>query len=268
MGSVFSAEDVKFSIERAQANSSDFKAYVNTIDSVEIIDEHTVVINTKTPDPILPSYLTFVFMMDKTWSLAHKVSSPQDYNSSEETYAVRHANGTGAYSLAEREPDLKTVLQKNPNYWGPAAQIETIIHTPIASAPTRIAALLSNELDFVLDPPIQDLKRLNAQQSIEVTSVPQIRTIFLGLDQGASILRSNPELGKNPLADKRVRKAMYMAIDIKAIQQKIMRGLAEPAGIITAPGVNGYNKALDTRLPFDRKQANRVVNASGIPCRL
>jgi len=264
-GSAFSAEDVKFSIERAQANTSDFKAYVNTIESVEIIDDYTIVINTKTPDPILPSYLTFVFIMDQTWSLTHKVSSPQDYNSSEETYAVRHANGTGAYTLAEREPDLKTVLQKNPNYWGPAAQIETIIHTPIASAPTRVAALLSNELDFVLDPPIQDLKRLDGEASIDIISVPQIRTIFLGMDQGANTLRSNSELGKNPLADKRVRKAMYMAIDVKAIQQKIMRGLAEPAGIITAPGVNGYNKALDTRLPFDRKQAKELLAQAGYP---
>lgn len=264
-GAEFSAEDVKFSIERAQAKTSDFKSYVNSIANVEILDEYRVQITTKTPDPILPSYLTFVFMMDKGWAEANNVVAPQDYNASEETYAVRHANGTGAYTLAEREPDLKTVLQSNPNYWGPKAQVATVVHTPISSEPTRIAALLSQELDFVLDPPIQDLQRLKSDERINVSSTAQIRTIFLGMDQNAKVLRSNPELGKNPLADKRVRQAMYMAIDIKAIQQKIMRGLSEPAGIITAPGVNGHTAALDQRMPYDRKKALALLSDAGYP---
>lgn len=264
-GSAFTAEDVKFSIERAAAKTSDFKTYVTTIESVKIIDDYKLLITTKMADPILPSYLTFVFMMDKSWAEKHNVLSPQDYNASEETYAVRHANGTGAYILADRKPDLKTVLRKNPNYWGPKAQIEEVIHTPIKSEPTRIAALLSEEIDFVLDPPIQDLKRLERDERIKVESTPQIRTLFLGMDQRATTLRSNPELGGNPLADKRVRQAMYMAIDIKAIQQKIMRGLAKPAGIVTAPGVHGYTAALDTRLPYDRKKAMALLKEAGYP---
>ncbi len=264
-GADFTAEDVKFSIERAAAPTSAFRTYVATIESVTIVDDYTVHIKTTAPDPILPSYLTFVFMMDKGWAETNAVVNPQDYGSSEETYAVRHANGTGPFQLVERKPDLKTVLKKNPGYWGGEVALDEVIYTPIKSAPTRIAALVSGELDFVLDPPIQDLQRLKRDEALKVISTPQIRTLFLGMDQSAKVLRSNPELGKNPLADPRVRKAMYMAIDAKAIQQKIMRGLSVPAGMITAPGVHGYSKELDQRLPYDRKAAKQLLAEAGYP---
>ncbi len=264
-GADFTAEDVKFSIKRAAAPSSDFKNYVATIDNITIVNDHTIRIKTKEPDPILPSYLTFVFMMDKGWSEKHNVAVPQNYGSSEETYAVRHTNGTGPFQLVERKPDLKTILKKNPTYWGGDIALDKVIHTPIKSAPTRIAALVSGELDFVLDPPIQDLQRLKKDDSLNVVSIPQIRTIFLGMDQGSKVLRSNPSLGKNPLSDIRVRKAMYMALDVTAIQQKIMRGLSVPAGMITAPGVKGYTKSLDERLPYDRKQAKSLLAEAGYP---
>ena len=87
------------------------------------------------------------------------------------------------------------------------------------------------------DAPVQDLKRIDSSAGHTVNSVEQMRTIFLGMDQGSAELRSSNIKGKNPLADKRVRQAFYQAIDIEAIKKKVMRGLSSPAGIITFPGV-------------------------------
>src|SRR5690606_1578151 len=172
----------------------------------------------------------------------------------EETYAVRHANGTGPFKLKLREPDIRTILVKNEDWWGLeqwAHNVDEIVYTPIANQATRVAALLSGELDFLLDPPVQDIGRIRNAPGIDVQQVNQIRTIFFGLDQGVAELRSSNIKGKNPFADKRVRQALYQAIDIDAIHQKVMRGASVPAGIITAPGVHGHTAELDERLPHD-----------------
>ena len=92
-----------------------------------------------------------------------------------------------------------------------------------------------------------------------------MRTIFLGMDQGSAELRSSNIKGKNPLADRRVRKAMYQAIDIEAIKKKVMRGLSSPAGIITFPGVNGYTEALDERFEYNPKTAKNLLTVAGYP---
>lgn len=264
-GSAFTAEDVKYSLERAAHKSSDYKPYVGSITDIEILDDYKVKITTKAPDPILPSYFTYVFIMDKQWSEKYNVTAPADFKANEESYAVRNANGTGPFILVSREPDLRTVLRKNPNYYDGPVKIDRIEYTPIKEASTRVAALLSNEIDFLNDPPVQDLERLKRAKGIKVVSTPQIRTIFLGMDQAADKLRSNPDLGKNPLADRRVREAMYRAIDAVAIQKKIMRGLSVPAGMITAPGVHGYDKALDQRIPYSPQRAKELLREAGYP---
>ena len=115
---------------------------------------------------------------------------------------------------------------------------------PIKNAATRVAALLSGELDVVTDAPVQDLDRIRASGAHKVQSTPQMRTIFLGMDQAADQLRTG-NTGDNPFKKKEVRQALYQAIDIEAIKKKVMRGLSEPAGIITFPGVTGYTKELD-----------------------
>ncbi len=264
-GADFTAEDVKFSLERASASSSDYKGYVKSIQSIEIVNDHKVVITTPAPDPIFPSYMTYIMMMDKGWAEKNNVVAPQNYNANEETYAVRNNNGTGPFILVSRDPDLKTVMKRNENYWGEKPQVDKVVYTPIKEASTRVAALLSGEVDLLVDPPLQDLDRLRSNEAVKIVSAPQIRTIFFGMDQSADKLRSNPDLGKNPLADQRVRKAMYMAIDAKAIQKKIMRGLSIPAGLITPPGVHGYSEDLDKRIGYDAKGAKKLLTEAGYP---
>ncbi len=271
-GSDFTAEDVKFTFDRVLSPTSDFKKQVNSVKEVKIIDPHKVHIVHTGPNPIFPNQLTSIFIMSKAWSEKHGVTKPQDRAAKEETYAVRHAMGTGPFKLKLREPDVKTVLEKNENWWGLKQfphEVDEIIYTPISNPATRIAALLSGELDFVLDPPLQDLNRIKSTPGFTVKQTPQTRTIFLGMNQGrdkplnASV--DGKPLDKNPLNDVRVRKAFYQAIDIDAIKKKVMRGYSVPAGIITSKFIHGHTPELDKRHPYDPAAAKKALAEAGYP---
>jgi len=267
-GSDFTAEDVKFTIERALSPTSDLKSDIGSIQEVKIIDSHTVQFVTKEPNPILTNQLTNVFIMSKAWAEKHNVMMPQDRAGKEETYAVRHAMGTGPFKMELREPDIKTVLVKNNDWWGLKDyphEVDRIIYTPIANQATRVAALLSGELDFILDPPLQDLKRIKSTPGLHLEQTAQVRTIFLGMNQGVKELLTSNVKGKNPLADQRVRQAMYQSINIEAIKQKVMRGYSVPAGLITPPAVHGYTEELNERRPYDLDAAKKLLTAAGYP---
>ncbi len=267
-GSDFTATDVKFSVERALSPTSDLKADIGSIKEVKIIDPYTVQIITSAPNPILTNQLANIYIMSKAWSEKHSVTKPQDRNAKEETYAVRNAMGTGPFKLELREPDVKTTMVKNKDWWGLKKyphEVDKVIYTPIANQATRVAALLSGELDFLLDPPLQDLERIRKTPGLHLEQTAQNRTIFLGMNQGVKELLTSNVKGKNPFADKRVRQAMYQAIDEDAIKTKVMRGYAIPAGIITPPFVHGYTKALDKRLPYDPAASKKLLAQAGYP---
>ena len=160
-GEPFTADDVVFSIQRALADTSNFKPYLAGVKEAKKVDDLTVDIITDGPAPVLVPQLTEVRIMSKSWCVKHNVTKPQDFKNKEETYASRNANGTGEYILKSREADVKTVAVLNPNWWGkPEGNVDEIVYTPIKSDGTRLAALLSGEIDFVLDPPPQDIPRL------------------------------------------------------------------------------------------------------------
>ena len=267
-GEDFDAEDVKFSFERALAPSSDWKEQVKGVTSVEIVDPMTVILHTDGPNPILPNQLTSVYIMDKGWSEANDVAVPQDFAAKQETYAVRNANGAGPFILASRAPDELTEMTRNEAWWGWSefpSNIQKIEYRPISNAATRVAALLSGEVDFVLDPPLQDLERIKAASGLKVETVSQIRSIFLGMNVGADELASSDVKGKNPFADVKVREAMNLAVDKKAIQRVVMEGLSFPTGMITPPGVLGNTPDNDAPYPFDLEKAKSLLAEAGYP---
>ena len=267
-GADFSAEDVVFTFKRAKAEASDFKEQAKNVASVEVIDDHTVKLLTNGPNPILPNQLTGIYMVDKDWAEANNVVLPQDFKAKEETFAVRNTNGTGPFKLVSRAPDEMTVLERNSEWWGNdkfPGNIDRIEYRPIANAATRVAALLSGEVDFVLDPPLQDLKRIESADGLKVTTVAQIRSIFFGMDQGVSELRSSNVKGKNPFKDARVREAFNLAIDKDAIQRVVMEGLSFPTGMITSPGVHGNTPQNDPPYGFDVGKAKRLIADAGYP---
>ncbi|UZD89760.1 ABC transporter substrate-binding protein [Cognatishimia activa] len=265
-GNDFTAEDVVFSYNRAKTETSDMKELLNSITEIRAVDDYTVEMVTDGPNPILPANLTDLFIMDKDWTEENNTVDVQDFEGGEITYATTNVNGTGAYKLVSREPDVKTVMERNDDYWGrdqfPMAYSE-IIHTPIQNAATRVAALLSGEINFLQDVPVQDLERVNGSDGLVVKTAPQNRVIFFGMNQGAEDLEADNVDGKNPLADLRVRRAMSMAINRDAIKQVVMRGQSEPAGMIAPPFVNGWTAAMDGESTTDIDGAKALMAEAG-----
>ncbi len=265
-GSAFSAEDVVFSINRAKTDNSDMKELLTSISEVRAVDDYTVEFVTNGPNPILPSNLTNLFMMDKTWTEANDAVKVQDIEGGEKTFAATNTNGTGPFVLVSREPDVKTVLTANENYWGKdqfPLEVSEIIYTPIQNAATRVAALLSGEVDFIQDVPVQDLGRVAKTEGLAVKTAPQNRVIFFGLNQGADDIANDDVEGANPLSDVRVRKAMSMAINRDAIKQVVMRGQSAPAGMIAPPFVNGWTAEMDAASKTDVDAAKALMAEAG-----
>jgi peptide/nickel transport system substrate-binding protein len=265
-GSPFTADDVVFSFQRALSDTSNFKPYLAGVKEARKVDDLTVDVITDGPAPVLLGQLTEVRIMSRSWCAKHNVQKPQDYKNKEETYAVRNANGTGAYILRSRDADVRTVAVKNSNWWGKIeGNVDEIVYTPIKQDSTRLAALLSGEIDFILDPSPQDIPRLKQDGKIKVVEGMENRTIFLGMDQYRDELQYSGVKGKNPFKDKRVREAMQAAIDVNALKTQVMRGLSVPTAVMYAPQVDGYAKELDKVKGPDRARARKLLAEAGYP---
>ncbi|WP_417524893.1 ABC transporter substrate-binding protein [Marinovum sp.] len=265
-GADFTAEDVVFSFERAKQPNSDMKELIGSITEVRAVDDYTIEMVTDGPNPILPSNLTNLFILDKGWAEANDTVNVQDFEGGEITYATTNANGTGPYKLQSREPDVKTVMTINEDYWGRdqfPMEVTEIVYTPIQNASTRVAAMLSGEVDFLQDMPVQDLERVNNAEGLTVKQAPQNRVIFFGMNMGADDIEADNVDGKNPLADVRVRKAMSMAINRDAIKQVVMRGQSVPAGMIAPPFVNGWTEEMDAESSTDIEGAKALLEEAG-----
>ena len=265
-GAAFDADDVVFSLNRAMAKTSNYGVYTQGIDKVVKVDASTVDIFTKDPNPVLLRQLTELRMMDKDWSEKNRSVEPKDIKTKDENFAHRNANGTGPFMLKSWDQDVKLVLAKNPAWWGKMdGNVSEIVYTPIKSEATRVAALLSGEVDMVLDPSPADLARLRSASNLKVLDGAENRTIFFGMDQFRDELPGSNVKGKNPLKDARVRKALYQAIDIATIARTTMRGLAQPTGTLIAPQVNGWTKKADVRWPYNVEAAKKLLADAGYP---
>jgi peptide/nickel transport system substrate-binding protein len=267
-GTPFTAEDVVFSIERAQAETSDFQRYVDGIAAVEAIDHHTVRITTTGPDPSLSLKLAEVAIMSKVWAQEHGVPRPADYTGArEETYASRDANGTGPFMVEAFEPRGDYALVRNPAWWGEADyphNIDRVVHVRTVD-PENVAALLEGEVDLLQIPPYWALDQIRDTPGLKLAYRTKLLTMFFGLDQGSAELRTSNVKGRNPFKDKRVRQAMAHAIDIEPILRGLMRELLIPAGMMVAPGVNGYSPELDQPPPYDPEKSRALLAEAGYP---
>ena len=265
-GAAFTADDVVYSITRALAKTSNFTIYTSGIARVVRVDDNTVDIITRAPNPVLLRQLTELRIMNRAWAEKNKSVEPKDIKAAEETFAHRNANGTGPFVLKQWVPDQRMVFTKNPSWWGTTeGNVTEIIYTPIKSDATRIAALLSGEVDMVLDPAPQDLARLRSNSSLKIMDGIENRTIFLGMDQFREELVGSNVKGKNPLKDRRVRMALYQAIDSDSIVKNIMRGLGQSTGAMVAPQVNGWTEAVHKRHPFDAEASKKLLSEAGYP---
>jgi peptide/nickel transport system substrate-binding protein len=268
-GTPFTADDVVFSFERARSDTSQLRAYATLSGMPKKIDDLTVEFTTNGPNPIELEHVATINIMSKAWCEKNKCQKPQNFAAKEDMITAREANGTGPYMLVSRQPDVKTVLKKNPNWWGIKAgqfdgNVEDVIYTPIVSDATRVAALISGEVDLINDPPPQDVPRLSQTPNIKVIEGVENRIIFIGMDQARDELLYSNVKGKNPFKDLRVRQALYHAVDIDAIQKNTMRGLSKPTGAILPSPVTSTPE-IEKRLPFDRDRARKLLADAGYP---
>jgi peptide/nickel transport system substrate-binding protein len=264
-GADFTAEDVVFSIERAKSEFSNMKQLHAEVQSVTAVDDYTVEFKMSGTSLIYPNNLTNTFIMDKTWSEANDLQSVQDFANGTTNYAVLNTNGTGPYTLVSREPDVKTVLALNPNWWGEAPAVTGIEYIVISDAQTRISALLSGEVDIVQDVPPQDVERLSTTAGFKVETGPENRVIYFGYKMTEAPLASSNITDKNPISNPLVREAMELAIDRDAIKQVVMRGFSIPTGVATPPFVNGWTPELDAYPAPDVEKAKALLAEAGYP---
>ena len=265
-GTPFTADDVIFSYNRGKSGGSDVKTYVGSIKEIKKVDDLTIDIVTNEPFPILPDVITNWYIMSKKWCEENRAVEPVDKRKGTENTASFRANGTGPYRLRSRDPNVRTTLQRNPGYWDKIeGNVQEVVFTPIGNASTRVAALLSGEIDMMEPVPVQDITRIQGNPNYKVMQGPELRTIFLGMDQSRNELVSSSVKGKNPFKDKRVRQAFYQAIDINAIQKAVMRGASAPTGLMIAPGITGFPADLNKRLPYDPDGAKKLLADAGYP---
>ena len=265
-GSTLTADDVVYSLTRAMAKTSNYAVFTQGMDKAVKVNDNTVDIMMKAPNPVLLNQMTELRIMSKAWAEKNNSVEPKDIKTKDESFAHRNAMGTGLFMVKEWQPDQKLVLVRNPNYWGKQpTNVTEIVYTPIKSEPTRAAALLSGEIDLVLDPSPQDLPRLRSTDTLKVIEGPENRTIFFGMDQFRDELVGSNVKGKNPLKDLRVRKALYQAIDIDSINKVTMRGLSQTTGALVAPQVTGWTKEVDKRWPYSPDAAMKLLAEAGYP---
>ena len=269
-GTPMTADDVVFSIGRALAKTSQRAFQLRGVTGARKVDDLTVDVLLSAPDAVLPEKMIFIGIMSKAWAEKHGVALPQDFNAKQETFAVRNANGTGPFMLKRYEPDSRLALAAHPQWWGRGTahgggNVTEVTYTVIQSDATRMAALATGEADFVIDPPFQDVARLQQDKRLKFATTTDIGTQYLGFDQARAELETSDVKGRNPFKDLRVRRAVYQAIDIDSIVAKVLRGQATPTGSHVSALVDGHLPGLDRRLPYDPAAARAALKEAGYP---
>jgi peptide/nickel transport system substrate-binding protein len=265
-GEGFDADDVVFTWQRVNTPGSLVKGNLSDVKDVRKVDAFTIDVETHTPLPILPNAIVQLLVMDKGWAEANRAVEASDLQKQRENHANRNTNGTGPFQLKSRDLDTKTVLAAHAGWWDkPKHNLAEVVFMPIKSDATRTSSLVSGNIDLTTNVPLQDVARLKAG-GIEVAQGPELRTLFLGMDQSRDELLYSDVKGKNPFKDIRVRKALYQAIDIETIKRSVMRNASWPAGTLLSPYLNGAPKALDKRLlPYDPEAARKLLADAGYP---
>ncbi|MGD1878659.1 MAG: ABC transporter substrate-binding protein [Kiloniellaceae bacterium] len=273
-GSPFTAKDVVYSVCRipnVENSPSSFTVYTKGIADMEIKDPHTLIIKTGTPFPLLPVEVSAWGVISAT---ANGVTgdigfSPEgctgtgDYPKTEAFNTGAAAIGTGLYKFKEYTRGEKIVFERNGDYWGDKADWATVTFRPITSDGPRVAALLAGDVDMIDKPPLQDLERIKAE-GFQIAQGLSNRVIYLHMDQKEEPSPGITGTDKNPFLDVRVRKAVSMAINREAIVDRIMGGIAVPAGELLPPGMFGSSPDAEAT-PYDPDQAKQLLAEAGYP---
>lgn len=262
-GSPFTAEDVVFTYNRVPKvpnSPSSYTLYLSKVASVKAVDPLTLQITTKGPAPVLLANLSQISIMP------HKDASGS-VPEGKTTVDLNRGDGlvgTGPYKFESWSRGAKIVFARNPYYWGPKPAWDKVTYRPISNPAARVAALLSGDVDMIEDPPTDDLPRLLKNKNLHVQQTPSVRVIYIALNQSKEPPKGMSGTdGKNPLADKRVREALSLAIDRKAIVARIMGGVAKPAANLLAYPAFGTSKSLAEAPAANPAKAKQLLASAG-----
>jgi peptide/nickel transport system substrate-binding protein len=260
-GSDFTAEDVVFSLDRPTnlKSPAPFTIYTRAITEKTIVDSHTLRLKTATPYPLLTNDLAQVFMVSKKSGAA----PTEDFNSG------KAAIGTGPYRFVSYTPDDRVQMAANPNYWGGKPAWDNVTYRFITSPSTRVAALLSGEVDVIEQVPTQDLERIKKDPNLVFAEKSSLRIIYFYIDSGRDVTpmvtaKNGQPLTKNPFKDLKVRQAISMAINRDAIKDRIMDGLSTPSSHFVPPPLRNNEPGFDN-VKFDPEGAKKLLAEAGYP---
>ncbi|RRJ84316.1 ABC transporter substrate-binding protein [Aestuariirhabdus litorea] len=253
-GNSMTAADVKWTWDRL-LSSPDFKAIFGPFEAMNVIDDYTVDLVTKEPFPLVLNAATYIFPMDsKFYSGNDEKGEPKaTLKKHGDTFASRNESGTGPFKVTARQQGVRVDFERFADYWDKQSpgNVSNIVLTPIKEGPTRVAALLSGDVDFIAPVPPTDHDRIKQNEGTELVTMPGTRIITLQMNQ------ERVEAFK----DARVRQAIVYAINNEAIASKIMRGFATPAGQQGPKGYAGYDASLQPR--YDLKKAKQLMKDAG-----
>jgi peptide/nickel transport system substrate-binding protein len=260
-GTPFTADDVLFSFERApnvEGSPSSFGIYIKG-KTLTKVDDHTIHIKTAAPYPLMPNDLSTIYIISKKHGQGAKTP---DYNSG------KAAIGTGAFRFVEYTPGNRIVMQRNEQYWGQKPVWQRVTFRALKSDPSRVAALLAGDVDFIDEVPATDMERLKKDPKLTVAQVVSNRIIYLHLDHWRDdspfVRAKDGGPIRNPLRDLRVRQAISKSIDRDAIVSRVMEGVAIKAGQLLPDGFFGVSPKLKP-VAFDPNGAKKLLAEAGVP---
>ena len=258
-GSDFTADDVVCTWKRAPdvPNSpSSFGTYTKG-KTIEKVDDYTIHVKTEKPYPLVPNDISTVSIIsDETGCDA----STEDFNS------LKAAHGTGPYRITAYEPGSVISLERYDDYWGDKPIWTEVDLKPIKSAPSRVAALLAGDVDMIAGVPTTDIETLKKRDDIQLSQGSSNRVIYLHMDQfredSPHVTAKDGGKIKNPLMDQRVRLAISKAINRDAIVERVMEGVAIPAGQLLPDGFFGVSDNLEV-MEYDPAEAKKLLEEAG-----
>ncbi|MGH1360416.1 MAG: ABC transporter substrate-binding protein [Burkholderiaceae bacterium] len=260
-GSDFNADDVICTFERAPVvpnSPASFALYIRGKQAVKV-DDFTVHFKTEKPYPLMGNDISTVNIVSDATGCN---GTTDDFNKG------KAAVGTGPYKFVEYVPGDRIVLARNEQYWGSKPDFEQVTFKPIKSAPARVAALLAGDVDMIDSVPTTDLARLKKDNTLSITEGVSNRVIYLHTDQfredSPYITGNDGKPIKNPFLDQRVRLAVSMALNRKAIVERVMEGQAIPAGQVLPDGFFGTSEKLQP-IAYDPKGAKKLLADAGYP---
>ncbi len=262
-GTPFTADDVVFSVERGLTPESQLRVALPNVTGVRKVDDFTVDLLTSNPSPVLPLAITNFRVMSRAWAVKHHVERPQNFNAKEETFATRNANGTGPFMLKAWVPDTKTVLEANPSYWGKRSNLTEVQYLVVSTAATRMAGLISGEIDFVIDPALQDVEKLRRSAGIVIGQATGLQAQYMSFDVKSEKLKYGEANGRNPFRDLKVRQAVRHAIDVRALQSKVMRGMGSIGSALFSSAVDGWDARFAEPAAYDPERSKKLLAEAG-----